>query len=218
MDVLDIFKTNNSIADSYIKNYSFPYDVLPNIDRIIFDIAKHLDSSFIKKGENIWIHESAIVSDISSISGPCIIDEGALLRPGAYIRGSVIIGKNVIIGNSCEVKNSILYDGVHLAHFNYVGDSIIGYGSNLGAGVVLSNLRFDSEDIKIKCNDKIYDTGLNKLGSIIGDNVFIGCNSVLNPGTVVFSNSFIYPLVNIGGVIFENKIVKSCNKVVDREF
>ncbi len=213
----DIFKTSNSIADSYIKNYKYSYEVLSDIDKIIMDIGSNLGSSFIKKGDNIWIHESAIVSDLSTVIGPCIIDEGAVLRPFSYIRGSVIVGKNAIVGNSSEIKNSILYDSVHVAHLNYVGDSIIGYDSNLGAGAVLSNLKFNRDNIKIKYKGEVYDTGLYKFGSIIGDNVFVGCNSVLNPGTIVFSNTCIYPLVNVGGVILENKIVKS-DSIVDKDF
>lgn len=214
---LDVLKTNNSIADSYIKNYKYLYEVLYDIEKIIMEIGKNLNSSYIKKGDNIWIHESAIVSDSSEIHGPCIIDEGAVLRHNSYIRGNVIVGKNVLVGNSCEVKNSILYDECHVAHFNYVGDSIIGYHSNLGAGAVLSNVRYDKSNIIIKYNGKTYDTGLYKFGSIIGDEVFIGCNSVLNPGTIVFSNSFIYPLVNVSGVVLENKIVKSSDVIVDKK-
>lgn len=213
----DVLKSGNSIADFYVKKYDYPYDILSNIETIIMEIGNGLGSDFKKVGDDVWIHKSAVVSDSAEIHGPCIIDEGAVLRHNSFIRGLVIVGKNVVVGNSCEIKNSILYDECHVPHFNYVGDSIVGYRTNLGAGVVLSNVRYDKSNIIIKYNGVSYDTGLYKFGSIIGDDVFIGCNSVLNPGTIVFSNSFIYPLVNVSGVILENKIVKSFDDIVEKK-
>ena len=208
----ELFKTNNSIADSYIKEYKYPFEVLPNISNIIMKIGKSLGDDFILKDENVWISKSANLPDYCTIIGPCIIDSGSTIRTGAFIRGNVIIGKNSVVGNSCEIKNSILYDNVEVPHFNYVGDSILGYKSHMGAGSITSNLKSTKTNVVI--ND--IETNLRKVGAFLGDNVEIGCNSVLNPGTVIGFNTIVYPLVSVRGVIPSNKIVKDMNNIVER--
>lgn len=205
----------NSIADSYIKKYVYPYEVLPNIKDIILDIGKNLGNEYYLLKENVWISKTVDLPNNVSIVGPCIIDHDASLRTGAYIRGNVIIGKNSVLGNSCEIKNSILYDNVEVPHFNYVGDSILGEHSHMGAGSITSNLKSDKKNVIIKGKTNI-ETNLRKVGAFLGDNVEIGCNSVLTPGTVIGKGTIVYPLVMVRGVIEENKIVKSMNNIVDR--
>lgn len=208
----DLFKTENSIADSYIKNYIYPSEVLPHIGEIIMEIGKTLGDDFYKKVDNIWIAKNAKLPEFCTINGPCIIDHDAQIRPSAFIRGNAIIGKNSVVGNSCEIKNAILYDNVEVPHFNYVGDSILGYKSHLGAGSIISNLKSTKTNVTING----METKLRKVGAFLGDYAEIGCNSVLTPGTIVGSNTIIYPLTMVRGVIPENKIVKSMDNIVER--
>lgn len=211
----DLFLTNNSIAIDLINKYEYPYEVLPNIKDYIIKLGNTLDDSYEKLGKNIWISKNAIISKSAFINGPCIIDHGAEIRHNAYVRGNAIIGKNSVLGNSCEIKNSILFDEVQIPHFSYVGDSIIGYKSHLGAGAITSNLKSDKSIVIIKGSHPL-NTNLKKVGAFLGDNVEIGCNSVLNPGTIIGVNSIIYPLSNIRGVIESNVIVKH-NEIVKKK-
>lgn len=208
----DLFKTENSIANKYIKKYLYSFEVLPHIGEIINEIGKTLDNNYKRVDDNIWIHESVKLPEFYTIIGPCIIDCNAEIRPSAYIRGNVIIGKNSVVGNSCEIKNSILYDNVEVPHFNYVGDSILGYKSHLGAGSITSNLKSTKTNVRINN----IETNLRKVGAFLGDYVEIGCNSVLNPGTIIGCNTIIYPLTMVRGIIDSNKIVKSMNNIVER--
>lgn len=208
----DLFIEGKSIADSYIKKYKYPFEVLPNISDIIMDIGKNLDDNYEKIGDNIWIEKRVKLPAFYTIIGPCIIDSDAEIRPSAFIRGNVIIGKGSVLGNSCEVKNSIIYDNVEVPHFNYVGDSILGYKSHMGAGSITSNLKSTKTNVVI--ND--IETKLRKVGAFLGDYAEVGCNAVLNPGTVVGRNTIIYPLTMVRGVIPENKIVKSMDNIVER--
>lgn len=210
----DLFKIGHSIAYKYIEKYVYPYEVLPNIKDIILEIGNKLDDNYIKLENNVWIHKSAKVSNSAIINGPCIIDENTELRPGAYVRGNAIIGKNCVFGNSCEIKNSILFDNVQVPHFNYVGDSILGNFSHMGAGSITSNVKSDKSLVVIKNNEEKQITNLKKVGAFLGDYVEIGCNSVLNPGTVILPNTSVYPLTSVRGVIPENSIVKSMNEIV----
>ena len=210
----ELFLTDKSIAIKLINRYDYPFEVLPNINEFIIALGNTLNDSYTKVGEDIWISKSATIEKSALIIGPCIIDEGAQIRHNAYIRGNVIIGKNAVVGNSCEIKNSILFDEAKAPHFNYVGDSILGYKSHIGAGVILSNLKSDESNVVIK-GKEVINTGLKKVGSFLGDKVEVGCNSVLNPGTIVGVNTSIYPLSNVRGVIDSNKIVKT-NQIVDK--
>ena len=217
MKIDEIFLSENSIADSFIRNFTYPFEVLPNIKDYIIKLGTSLSDDYLKMAENVWVHKNAHVNNTALIEGPCIIDADAEIRHNAYIRGSVIIGKNCVLGNSCEIKNSIMYDGVQVPHFNYVGDSILGYKSHLGAGSIISNLKADKKNIVIKNNDEIIDTNLRKIGAFLGDFVEVGCNCVLNPGTIIKSNTNIYPLTSVRGIIKENSIVKSMNNIVTKE-
>ena len=210
----DLFKLGHSIAYKYIEKYVYPYEVLPNIKDIILEIGNKLDDNYIKLENNVWIHKSAKVSNSAIINGPCIIDENTEIRPSAYIRGNAIIGKNCVFGNSCEIKNSILFDNVQVPHFNYVGDSILGNFSHMGAGIITSNVKSDKSLVVIKNKKEKQITNLKKVGAFLGDYVEIGCNSVLNPGTVILPNTNVYPLTSVRGVIPENSVVKSMNDIV----
>ena len=211
----DLFITNNSIADKYIKDYIYPYEVLPHIKDIILEIGNNLDSEYNLIDENIWISKTVNIPNNVTIKGPCIIDHNAEIRPGAFIRGNVIIGKNSVLGNSCEMKNAILYDNVQVPHFNYVGDSILGEFAHMGAGSITSNIKSDKTNVVIKGKEKI-ETNLRKVGAFLGNNVEIGCNAVLNPGTIIGCNTIVYPLTMVRGVIEGNKIVKNTNEIIER--
>ena len=208
----DLFIEEKSIADTYIKKYIYPYEVLPNISNIIMEIGSTLGDDYNKIGDNTWIAKSAKLPEFYTITGPCIIDEYAEIRPSAYIRGNAIIGKNSVLGNSCEIKNSILYDNVEVPHFNYVGDSILGYKAHMGAGSITSNLKSTKTNVVIGG----METNLRKVGAFLGDYAEVGCNTVLNPGTVIGTHSIIYPLTNVRGVIPSHKIVKSMDNIVER--
>ena len=217
MKTKDIFKSKESIAYDFIMSYEYPFEVLKDIKEYIIKLGNTLSSDYELKGENIWIHKNAIVSPTAEINGPCIIDDGAIVRCNAFVRGSAIIGKSTVFGNSCEIKNAILFDNVQVPHFSYVGDSILGSHSHLGAGSIISNLKSDKKDIIIKNGDEKIETNLRKIGAFLGDNVEVGCNSVLNPGTIIMPNTNIYPLTSVRGVIKENSIVKSMDNIISKE-
>lgn len=214
MKTNEIFTSNESIADNFIKSFEYPFEVLPNIKNYVCELGKTLGEDYYLYDEFVWIHKSAKVHKSAEIIGPCIIDDSAEIRLNAYIRGSVIVGKNAVVGNSCELKNVILYDYVQVPHFNYVGDSILGTHSHLGAGAIISNLKADKQNIIIKENDEYIETNLRKIGAFLGDNVEVGCNCVLNPGTVIYPNSRVYSGLSVRGIIPENVIVKDMNNIV----
>lgn len=213
----DIFLSSNSIADTFIKSFTYPFEVLPNIQAYILKLGNNLGDDFELKGENIWIHKKATVSPSAEIHGPCIIDAGSEIRCNAYIRGNVIIGKNCVFGNSCEIKNAILYDNVQVPHFSYVGDSILGFHSHLGASSIISNLKSDKKNIVIKNETERLETNMRKVGAFLGDYVEIGCGCILNPGTIILANTNVYPLTSVRGCIGQNKIVKSMAEIVEKE-
>lgn len=212
----DIVDINYTICKDIFDNVKYIWEVLPKIKDYILELGEQLDNEhYTKIEDNIWIGKNVSISELSTIKGPCIIDDDVEIRPGAYIRGNVIIGKKAVIGNSTEVKNSIIFDGVQIPHFNYVGDSVLGYKAHLGAGVIISNLKNDNSNVVVKGEEKI-DTGLRKFGAIVGDYVQVGCNSVICPGTIIYRNVNIYPLTRVRGVIGENMIVKSENNIIEK--
>ena len=218
MNIQDIVDINYTISKDLFLKYENFWELLPNIKNYIIELGNSLDKEkYIQTNDNIWISISAKVSDSAKIIGPCIIDENTEIRHCAFIRGSVIVGKNCVIGNSCEIKNAIIFDNSQIPHFNYVGDSILGYKTHLGAGVILSNQKSDKSIIKINNKGSIINTNLTKMGSIIGNHVEVGCNSVLNPGTIIKPNTTIYPLTRIRGVIEKDSIVKNENTIIKKE-
>ena len=208
-----------TIADSYLVNFTYPWEALSGIKEYIINIlGPSLDKEkFDNPSENVWIAKSAKVAASACIGAPCVIDEDAEIRHCAYIRGSAIIGKSSVVGNSCEIKNSILFDCVQVPHFNYVGDSILGYRSHMGAGSITSNVKSDKTKVVLKSNDQAIETGLKKFGAMLADYVEVGCNSVLNPGTIIGCNSNIYPLSCVRGFVPENSIYKSGGIIIRKE-
>ena len=211
----ELFIMGESIADKFIKKYDYPFEVLPHIKDIIMEIGNSLGDDYEHIDNNIWISKTVNIPKTATINGPCIIDHNAEIRTGAFIRGNVIIGKNSVLGNSCEAKNSILYDNVQVPHFNYIGDSILGNYAHMGAGSITSNIKSDKTNVVIKGKNNL-ETNLRKVGAFLGDYVEIGCNSVLNPGTIIGTKSTVYPLVMVRGIIDSNKIVKNMNSIVER--
>lgn len=215
--IQNLLNLDETIAKELFQDVNYPWEVLTKIGDFIINLGNSLDKDwFEKKDDNVWIHKSCKIAKLVSITGPCIIDEGAELRHSAFIRGNVIIGKNTVVGNSTELKNVILFNNVQVPHYNYVGDSILGYKSHMGASSITSNVKSDKTLVKVKCDGKVLDTGLKKFGAIIGDNVEVGCGSVLNPGTIIGRNTNIYPLSSVRGVINENSIYKNQNEIVDK--
>ncbi len=213
----NLLNLNETIAKKLFENYLYPWEVLTKIKDFIIELGNSLNKEeFNKIEENIWIHKSVKIAKTADIMGPCIIDEGTEIRHCAYIRGNVIIGRNSVIGNSTELKNSILFNNVQVPHYNYVGDSILGYKTHMGAGSITSNIKSDKTLIKVKGNNFCVETGLRKFGTIIGDNSEIGCGSVLNPGSIIGRNTNIYPLSSVRGVIKENSIYKHQNEVINK--
>ncbi len=192
----ELFEINNDLK-KYLEEYTFPCDVLPNINKIILDMAKDLEKNeYQEVDKNVFVHNSVKVGQGVEIIPPAIIMANTELRHNAFLRGNVIVGPNSVIGNSCEVKNSILIEHCEVPHFNYVGDSILGNKVHLGAGVILANLRFDKKNIKVEKEE----TSLRKIGAFIGDNTQIGCNSVVFPGTVIERDSLVLPLSTVKGL------------------
>lgn len=211
----DIINIDKTISRELLRDKDNLWEVLPEINNYIMKVVDK--SGYTEIDSNVWVGENVIIDKLSTIIGPCIIGSNTEVRPGAYIRGNAIIGKNCIIGNSAEIKNSIICDNCQLSHYNYVGDSILGYNVRLGAGVILSNLKNDGTNIDIKYKGKKLPTGMRKMGSVIGDSTEVGCNSVLYPGTIIGKNTNIYPLTRVRGIINSNSIVKDENTVVEKE-
>lgn len=200
-----LFNLERTAARDYLEKFRYPWDALVGLKSYIIRLGATLDGSeYDEISPGVWAHKSAKIAKSAQICAPCIIGENTEVRHCAFIRGSVLIGKNCVVGNSTELKNSILFDGVQVPHFNYIGDSILGFCAHFGAGAITSNIRFDKSPISVGG----IDTGLRKLGAIVGDRVEIGCNSVLNAGTVIGANTAIYPLSFVRGVIESDSIFK----------
>ena len=219
--ISNMYDLEQTIAAELFKDIEYPWEALPKIGDFIKKLGPTLDSNiFEKRGEDIWIAKSVKIYDTATITGPLIIDEDTEVRPGAFIRGNAIVGKNCVVGNSTELKNVVLFNTVQVPHYNYVGDSILGYKSHMGAGSITSNVKSDKTLVTVKGNDDLSDihieTGLKKFGAMIGDHVEVGCNSVLNPGTVIGRNTNIYPLSPIRGFIPEKSIVKTGNVIITK--
>ena len=213
----NLYDLEHTISKPLLQKFTYPWEVLSHIGEFILELQKSLSKDdFDVINDNVYVAKTAKVANSATLNGPAIICDGAELRTGAFIRGNVIIGKNCVAGNSCEFKNAILFDNVQVPHFNYVGDSILGHRSHMGAGSITSNVKSDKTLVKVKCGDEVIETGLKKFGAMLGDFVEVGCNSVLNPGTVIGRNSNIYPLSSVRGVVPANSIFKTGGKVVEK--
>ena len=216
--IKNLYNLEETIAKPLLERLTYPWEALPKISEFIIELGNKLDSAIYElKGENIWIAKSAKVFPTAYIKGPVIIGENAEIRHCAFIRGNAIIGNNAVVGNSTELKNVILFNKVQVPHYNYVGDSILGYKAHMGAGSITSNVKSDKKLVIVKKGTETIETGLKKFGAMIGDNGEIGCGSVLNPGSVIGANTNIYPLSSVRGVVPANSIYKNQNEIVNKK-
>ncbi len=213
----ELYDLNETIAKELLETCEYPWEALPNIEDFIIKIGNTLDKEkYEQKDTNIWIAKTAKIAPTAYITGPVIIGENAEIRHCAFIRGKAIVGNNAVVGNSTELKNVILFNNVQVPHYNYVGDSILGYKSHMGAGSITSNVKSDKKLVEVKNGEEIIETGLKKFGAMIGDYVEVGCGSILNPGSVIGKNTNIYPLSSVRGVVPENSIYKNQNEIVEK--
>lgn len=216
--ITNLYNLEETIASKIFEGATYPWEVLPKIGEYIIELGNTLSKEEYEKiGENIWIAKSATVAPTAYISGPAIIGKNAEIRHCAFIRKNAIIGEGTVVGNSTELKNVILFNKVQVPHYNYVGDSILGYKAHMGAGAITSNVKSDKKLVIVKNEEQSIETGLKKFGAMIGDEVEVGCGSVLNPGTVVGKNSNIYPLSSVRKVIPSNSIYKNQNEIVEKK-
>ncbi len=209
-DINELFDLSHTRAAELLQGYVNIYEALPKLKDFIIRLGKELPpDEYDEISPEVWVAKDAVISPMATIIAPTVIGHRTEVRPGAFIRGSVLIGDDAVIGNSSEIKNAVIFDNVQLPHYNYVGDSILGYRSHLGAGAIISNFRLDHGNIKIKADTNVIETGLRKLGALLGDYAEVGCSSVIFPGTVVGRGTLIYPLTSVRGVIPKRVIMKS---------
>lgn len=217
MKTLELFDLSKTIAKPLLEKSEYPWQILKDIKDFVISLGEKLDKSlFDEVSPQVWIAKSAKVYPSAHIAAPCIIDEDAEIRHCAFIRGGVIVGKNCVVGNSTEMKNAIIFDNVQIPHFNYVGDSVLGFKSHLGAGAVTSNVKSDKTPVTVLKDGEKIETGLKKFGAMVGDFTEVGCNSVLCPGTVIGKNCTVYPLSRVRGFLEENSIFKSQENIVPK--
>lgn len=217
LSVNELFSFENTIACELFKGKKYPFEVLPEISGFIKELSKKLDKEIFEEIKpDVFAAKSAVIAPTASITGPCIIDEGAEIRHCAFIRGNAIVGKNCVVGNSTELKNVVLFDRVQVPHYNYVGDSVLGYRSHMGAGSITSNVKSDKTLVTVRTQQGRIETGLKKFGAILGDCVEVGCQSVLNPGTVIGKNTNIYPLSSVRGYVPSNSIYKTGGVITEK--
>lgn len=218
LKIKNLYDLEQTIAADLLKTAEYPWELLPKISAFIKQLGATLPKEkFEEVEENVWIAKTAKVAKTAFIAGPCIIDEEAEIRHCAFIRGNAIVGKGAVVGNSTELKNVILFNKVQVPHYNYVGDSILGYRSHMGAGSITSNVKSDKKLVIVKCNGAEIETGLKKFGAMLGDNVEVGCGSVLNPGTVIGRETNIYPLSSVRGYVAANSIYKKKGDIVEKQ-
>ncbi len=217
LQVENLFDLTKTMAADIFREVTYPWEVLPKIGEFILELGATLDpEKYEKRGEDIWIARDAVVFPSAYIKGPCIIGSGAEVRHCAFIRGNAIVGSGAVVGNSTELKNVILFDGVQVPHYNYVGDSILGYKAHMGAGSITSNVKSDKKNVVIKDGDRRIETGRKKVGAMIGDGAEIGCGSVLNPGTVIGRHTNVYPLSSVREAVPADSIYKMRGEVAEK--
>ena len=209
----NLYDLHHTLAFDYLKGFTYPWEALKGIKELIVRLGSQLGEDYAEIAPQVWVHKTAKVAPTAYLGAPCIIGADTEVRHCAFIRGSALVGEGCVVGNSVELKNVILFDKVQVPHYNYVGDSILGYKAHMGAGAVTSNVKSDKSLVVIH-GDKNIETGIKKVGAMLGDYVEVGCNSVLNPGTVIGRNSNVYPLSCVRGVVPENSIYKTAENIV----
>lgn len=218
LEIKDLYDLNHTIAKDYLSKFQYPWQALSGIKDFIIEIGKTLSKDeYDEISKNVWVHKTAKVFESAYLGAPCIIGPNSEVRHCAFIRGSALVGEDCVVGNSVELKNVILFDHVQTPHYNYVGDSILGYYSHMGAGSITSNVKSDKKLVVVHNDEEEIETGLKKFGAMLGDYVEVGCNSVLNPGTVIGRNSNVYPVSCVRGVIPSNSIWKFGGVIVKKE-
>ena len=215
--ISNMYTLSETIAAGLFEGAEYPWEVLPKIHDFVLELGKTLPADkFEKRGEDIWIAKSATIAPTACLNGPLIVDEEAEIRHCAFVRCNAIVGKGAVVGNSTELKNVVLFNKVQVPHYNYVGDSVLGFKSHMGAGSITSNVKSDKTLVVVKSADEKIETGLKKMGAMLADHVEVGCNSVLNPGTVIGRNSNIYPTSCVRGCIPANSIYKNEKEIVEK--
>lgn len=213
----ELYDLSHSMAGDYLSGFDYPWQALKGIREQILALGQTLGADYAQPAPQVWVHKTAVIAPTAYLGAPCIIGPGTEVRHGAFIRGSALVGESCVVGNSVELKNVILFDNVQVPHYNYVGDSILGYKAHMGAGSLTSNVKSDRTLVVVKDGGEKMETGLKKFGAMLGDHVEVGCNSVLNPGTVVGPNTNIYPLSCVRGTVPADSIYKTGGVIVKKE-
>jgi len=215
--IKDLLDLSHTLAAPLFEKAEYPWQVLPELDAFIQALGPTLPpEEYDQTAPNVWVAKSAVVAPTASITGPCIIGPGTEVRHCAFIRGSALVGAWAVVGNSTELKNALLFDGVQVPHYNYIGDSILGYKAHMGAGAITSNVKADRALVRVRDGERVYETGLRKFGAVLGDFVEVGCNAVLNPGTIIGRESMVYPLSCVRGVVPPRSIFKNNGEIVPK--
>ena len=215
--IKDLYDLDHTLAKDYLSQFTYPWEALKGIKDFILELGPTLGDDYTEVTENVWVHKTATVFPSAYLGAPCIIGPETEVRHGAFVRGSALVGANCVVGNSVELKNVILFDHVQTPHYNYVGDSILGYFSHMGAGSITSNVKSDKKLVVVHNGTELIETGIKKFGAMLGDYVEVGCNAVCNPGTVIGRHSSVYPTSCVLGVIPENCIFKNSGAVIERK-
>ena len=216
LTTLQLYDLTHSLAGTYLSGFDYPWQALPGIRDLILTLGAGLGEEYTEVSPSVWVHRSAVIAPTAFLGAPCIIGANTEVRHCAFIRGSALVGENCVVGNSVELKNVILFDNVQVPHYNYVGDSILGYWSHMGAGSITSNVKSDRSLVVVKNGAEQISTGLKKMGAMLGDYVEVGCNSVLNPGTVIGRSTNIYPTSCVRGMVPANSIWKTGGSIVPK--
>ncbi|MCI8689338.1 MAG: UDP-N-acetylglucosamine pyrophosphorylase [Oscillibacter sp.] len=218
LNIEKLLDLSHTLAGDYLATFTYPWEALAGISDLILELGPRLNpEEYAEVTQNVWVHKSAQVFPSAYLGAPCIIGPETEVRHGAFVRGSALVGAGCVVGNSVELKNVILFDGVQVPHYNYVGDSILGYKSHMGAGAITSNVKADKKPVVIKDGENLYETGRKKVGATLGDFADIGCNSVLNPGTVIGRRTSVYPLSSVRGAVPPDCIYKAAGSVAERQ-
>lgn len=218
LTIKEMYDLEHTTAKEYLEGFTYPWEALGGIKNLILELGSKLDKDeYDEVKENVWVHKTAKVFDSAYLGAPCIIGPNAQVRHCAFVRESALVGAGSVVGNSCELKNVILFDNSEVPHYNYVGDSILGYHAHLGAGSVTSNIKSDRKNVVIRDGSETFETGLRKFGAMLGDYAEVGCNAVLNPGSVVGPHTNVYPTTCFRGFVGANKIVKNDMTIVDKK-